>query len=326
MTGLALAALVMIIIIGFRYQVGTDFPNYTNLFRDIARRGLAASLDQTDVAYVTLNWIAAQLGASLWLVNLVCAVLFTWGLIQFAKIQPNPWLAITIAIPYLVIVVAMGYTRQGVAIGLSMAGLAAVSRGSFRKFVAYVFAGALFHKTAFVLIPIVTMAYTRNRLLAVAIGAAGTIASYYLLISGEGFERFQDLYITRAMESQGTAIRLAMNIPPALLFMLYTRKFTNVPEEKFIYLLFSLIALASIIIFYYIKTSSTALDRMGLYIIPLQVMILSRLPNAFGGPDGRPSGPLIFAIVCYSAAVEFVWLNYGRYAQNWIPYRFYPLF
>ena len=127
---LPFAALVPALMIGFRYAVGTDWGAYVAIFREIQRSDLGFALVRIDPAYGALNWIAGQLGAGLWLVNLVCGLLFMFGLVRFARAQPNPWLAVAVAVPYFIIGVGMGYSRQAVAIALSMAGLAAISKGS----------------------------------------------------------------------------------------------------------------------------------------------------------------------------------------------------
>jgi hypothetical protein len=319
------ASLVPIILIGFRYRVGTDYPTYAEMFRRISRLSLNNSFNQVDVGYAALNWFIAQAGGGFWIVNLVCGVLFTYGLVQFAKTQPNPWLAITIAIPYLVITVGMGYSRQAVAIGMAMSGLAAVSRGSFAKFIAYVLVGALFHRSVLILLPIVTLAYSRNRLVAVGAGIFGSLLGYWVLTSGRGYERLQENYISHVLfESQGAGIRLAMNIPPAVLFLLFMRRFSPDKHERLTYAILSAIAFISLILLYLFPRSSTPLDRMALYVIPLQLFVLSRLPSVLPDERGHPSGPLTIAIIIYSAIVEFVWLNYATFAQDWIPYQFYP--
>lgn len=321
-----LAALIPVVLIGLRYEVGTDYATYVLIFRQISAMDLEHALGRTDVGYAALNWLVIGIGAGFWLVNLVCALLFTFGLFRFARAQPNPWLALTVAVPYLVIAVGMGYSRQAVAIGLSMAGLAAVSKGSFPKFVAYVLAGALFHRTAVVLIPIVTVAYSRNRLVGITVGILGSIVGYYVLVSGQAFENIQRMYITRQIfESQGAAIRLAMNLPAALALLILAKRFTAETHERQTYVLLSLIAFGSIVLLYLFPRASTPLDRMALYVLPLQIFVLSRLPSAFPDERGQPSGPLTLAVVLYSAAIEFVWLNFAANARDWIPYQFYPM-
>lgn len=325
--GLLLASLLPVILIGFRYRVGTDYEGYADIFRGMSHLGFAGALRHSDPGYAALSWLVAQIGGRLWQVNLVCAILFVFGLVKFAKTQPNPWLAITIAVPYLVITVGMNLSRQAVAIGLSMAGLAAISRGSYVKFAMYVFAGALFHRTALILIPIIGLAYSRNRLISVVVAALGSLAGYYVLTTGGAFEQFQQSYFHRAsFDSQGAGVRLAMNIPPAILFLLFVKRFSPDRHERVIYVILSIISIISLILLAIYPQASTPLDRMALYVIPLQIFVLSRLPNLFPDGHGSPSGPLTFAIILYSAAVEFVWLNYATFARDWIPYRFVPLF
>ena len=59
---------------------------------------------------------------------------------------------------------------------------------------------------------------------------------------------------------------------------------------------------------------------LALYIMPLQIAVLSRFPLLFGPRMGT------MIVVLYSLAIEFVWLNFAAHAQYWIPYQVYPLF
>jgi hypothetical protein len=209
---------------------------------------------------------------------------------------------------------------------MAMSGLAAVNRGSFPKFVAYVLVGALFHRSVLILLPIITLAYSRNRLVAVGTGILGSLLGYWVLTSGRGYESLQENYITHVLfESAGAWIRLAMNVPPAVLFLMFIRRFSPDRHERLIYVILSMIAFVSVILLYLFPRFSTPLDRMALYVIPLQLFVLSRLPSVFADERGHPSGPLTGGIIVYSAVVEFVWLNYASFAHDWIPYRFYPL-
>jgi hypothetical protein len=61
---------------------------------------------------------------------------------------------------------------------------------------------------------------------------------------------------------------------------------------------------------------------MALYLIPLQLFVLARVPLAFS--DGRtPSTVAKFAVIAYSMVVQFIWLNYADNARAWIPYHNY---
>jgi hypothetical protein len=59
---------------------------------------------------------------------------------------------------------------------------------------------------------------------------------------------------------------------------------------------------------------------MSLYIMPLQLAVLSRIPIALNAPfAGR------VLVLSYLALVEFVWLNFAQHASFWVPYRFFPI-
>lgn len=320
---LAIAALVPALMIGLRYDVGTDWGAYADIFDQIDRRGLAWGFSRIDPAYALVNWLVGAAGIEFWLVNLVCGLLFMFGLVRFARLQPQPWLAVAVAIPYLVIGVGMGYSRQAVAIGLCMAGLAAISKGSFARFTFWVLAGALFHRSAVVLIPIVAIAYSRNRFQTVMIGLVGCVLGYFVLGGGQGLEHFQRGYISYSRESQGAALRLGMNVVPAVIFLIFARRFAGDPNELRIWRVFALIAVASFLV-WLILPQTTALDRMALYLIPLQIFVFSRMPTSLGAPSS-PSGMLLVAVTAYSALIQFVWLNFSNNARYWLPYQLYPL-
>src|SRR3954453_17386696 len=172
---LIIGALLTAILIGVRYKVGADWPTYEFMFHYEARVSLGRVLELGDPAYEFVNWAVQQLGGAMWVVNLVCGAIFSWGLLRFSKAQPDPWLAAAIAIPYLVIVVAMGYTRQAVALGVLMAGLADFQRGgSTLRFAAYVVVAGLFPKNAGVAFPLAALASPRNRFLNLLVAIAAS--------------------------------------------------------------------------------------------------------------------------------------------------------
>jgi hypothetical protein len=72
-----------------------------------------------------------------------------------------------------------------------------------------------------------------------------------------------------------------------------------------------------------VSPSSTAVDRVALYWIPLQLFVLSRLPDAMSQRPGLNS-IWVQLVVAYSAAVLFVWLFFASHAFAWLPYQFYP--
>ena len=150
------------VLIGLRFQVGGDWYSYERMFRYSSYLTFGEALLRDDPGYILLNWLAARAGYDVALVNVVCAAVFAWGLMAFAREQPRPWLAIAVAVPYLVTVVAMGYSRQSVAIGFAMLALAGLGANSTVRFAVWIIMAALFHKTAILLIPMAILAKTKG--------------------------------------------------------------------------------------------------------------------------------------------------------------------
>jgi len=317
------AMLLFTIMIGLRYQVGGDWGNYLPYLHRARYLSLAEVFSQGDPGYVLLNWIAMQTVGEIWVANLLCGLIFSIGLIAFARIQPRPWLALLVAVPYLIIVVAMGYSRQAVAIGLAMLGLVALARDrSNVKFVIWIALAASFHKTAMVLVPIAALSVDRGRIWTAAWVGAATLLLYYLYLE-DNVDSLITNYIEAEYQSQGATIRVAMNALPAALFLLSRRRFRLAPAELRLWTVMALIALGFVVLLF-VSPSSTAVDRMALYLIPVQLFVLSRLPEAFPGKSNGIN-PTTLAVITYSAAVQFVWLNFAVHSRGWIPYQSYLL-
>lgn len=317
---LTVAALVAAAMIGFRYEAGADWFNYLELFYSYGYLELGEALFLSDPGYGAVNWAASKLGLDIWAVNLVCGALLTWGLVKFAKRQPNPWLAVLVAVPYLIIVVAMGYSRQGVAIGFILAALAVLDRANMGRFAFYIICAVTFHKSAAVVLPLALLATVRHRAaIAAALGGLG-IMLFFVFIDAD-LSRLQTMYIDAEYQSEGAVVRVAMGIVPAILFLLFQRRFAVAEEQRLLWRNFSYAALAMLALLLLLP-SSTAVDRLALYLIPLQIFVLSRLPEAFPERQ-RGDRKLVIAVIAYSAAIQFVWINYADHAKYWLPYRAY---
>lgn len=315
---LILGGIGMAVIIGLRYDVGADWENYVRIFSFSPFTELGSALAKGDPGYQLVNWTVKRAGYGIWLVNSVCAVIVAWGLVRFARAQPDPWLAVVVAVPYFVVVVAMGYTRQAAALGILFAGLAALQRGSpVVTFAAYVALAALFHKTAVVALPLVIFSGERNRLRNLLAGAALSVLLYDVFLS-DSVDLLVRGYVDARYASQGAAVRVAMNLVPAIVMLFAGKKLLFSRQEYRIWRAFSFAAIALMLVLL-VSPSSTAVDRIALYIIPLQIAVMTRVPALFRshGVGGR-------VIVLYAAAIQFTWLNFAVHAKYWVPYHFYP--
>jgi hypothetical protein len=312
---------LLLLLVGWRHQVGGDWVNYLLTIDAALHQSFAEAMAQSgDTAYKALTWLSAHAGAGIYGVNLLCALVFAYGLMVFCQNSPRPWLSLAVAVPYLVIVVAMGYTRQGVAIGLVMLGLVALNKGSTAKFVVWVVIAALFHKTALILIPMAIFAGRKSWWALAVLLLTAVFLFFFLLL--ESLDHLVAGYIADQYASSGAAIRISMNAVPAAVFLVFRKRFDLTDAERVFWTWMSLGGLAFIGLLA-VSPSSTAVDRVALYLIPLQLYVWSRWPAAMARTHNAQL-PWVIGVLLYSLAVQFVWLFYADHSYAWVPYQFFP--
>ncbi|HEY8033760.1 MAG TPA: EpsG family protein [Methylocella sp.] len=335
---------LLALLLGYRFEVGGDWFNYFRYLDDVSGLAFADVIIKPDPAYQVLSWISVEMDWGIFGVNLIGGAIFAFGLVAFCWAQPRPWLALAIAIPYLVIVVGMGYTRQAIALGLEMLGLLSLRNKSTSNFVIWMILAALFHKTAVMLIPIAALAGSKNRYWTAAWVAVTVVILYYFLLAKE-MDALVTNYVGGAMQSDGALVRLLMNAVPASILLIWSSRFSLAQSEASLWRWIAIISLLLLILFVIMPTASTALDRMALYMLPLQLVVFSRLPLAFGATGnvnrhanksslpnssisrlnaGKATPKLTFAVLLYYGCVQFIWLNFATNAFAWQEYRFYP--
>lgn len=304
---------------GLRHQVGGDWFNYLPHFLDAGTRPLADVLTGGDPGYYVLNWLIFQVDGRIYQVNLICALVLMWGTVVFCRAQPYPWLALLAAVPYMLVVVGMGYTRQSVALGFALLALTALANSNIRKFVIWIAVGAIFHKSAVLLLPIAALAASRNRFLTTCLIALTTGLLYYLLLADDT-EALWTNYVEAQYQSEGGLIRVMMNVLPALLILAFRRRLVPLAQERRLWLWIAAFALICLPL---VPLASTAVDRVALYLIPIQLFVFGRIPLL--AYSARVRTFLVVGTVVYYAAVLFVWLNFATHAFAWVPYQFMPI-
>ncbi|HKI60828.1 MAG TPA: EpsG family protein [Mariprofundaceae bacterium] len=306
-----------VLMIGFRFQVGGDWGSYLSIYQAIASapESLHGYSVAGDFGYIELNLLMDRLGAGIYGVNLVCGMIFVFGLQKFARQQPLPWLAMAVAIPYLLVVVAMGYTRQAVALGFLFWGLSMLQRGRWKAYVTAIIMGALFHKTVVVCLPFALLG--QERLMAIRwLPMAAITGAAGVAFLGDYYDALMTNYVAAGMESSGALVRVGLNLTPAILLLLIWRRWKEKFGKDGPWRWMALMTLGAMVL---LPIASTAVDRMALYLAPLQLVVWSRVPLLFATVRARTFA--IATILGLYATVLFVWLTYATHARYWLPYQ-----
>ncbi|WP_320675181.1 EpsG family protein [Prochlorococcus sp. MIT 1341] len=310
------------ILIGCRHEVGGDWFNYVRELGYLKQEDFptfSEFIKLPEQGFYLLSWIGANWFGEIYLVNLISAFVFSLGLILFCNDQPKPWLALLTAFPYLVIVVAMGYTRQGLAVGVEMIAILALQKEKLLTFLGWISFGSIFHRTilAILLLPAVTISPSLkfSKLVRTALLV---LASYglYVKVFEPIFHKWLLYYA--AMESQGAYIRVGICLFYALIFLLTQNRYQLSNLSLRIWRILALGAVAAAIGLL-VGLPSTMVDRMALYLIPLQMVVASHLP--FQGTFRLSPSLWTKILALISLLILTVWISLGTYSMFWVPYK-----
>jgi len=311
---------ILVLFIGLRYQVGGDWGSYATILDRVSLISIWDILTDKEPGYYLLSKISDNLVGSVWLVNVCAGMIFSAGLIRFLRSLPDPLLGLVVAIPYMVIVLSMGYTRQAMAFGLLLWGLVYLKNNRVLPFVLTICVAATFHMSAVILLPLAALANAKNRVWTGFWVGLATILMYMLFLQERSDQLWQNYVVADyGQKSQGGAVRVAMNALPAILFLSFRRRFRMTPSEKKLWFWVAILCLVSFLLVF---EAPTAVDRVALYFMPIQLLVLTHLPGIFHAHN-RPF--IRLAIVAGYGLVQFVWLGYAQHAGAWLPYRFWPL-
>lgn len=305
--------LIYILFIGLRYEVGADRWAYARMYESIASLSLKEALSYTEPSFAALNWLLAKMDAGVYWVNFIGSIFFVSGLIRFAKTTPLPFLALVAVTPYLVIAIGMSAARQSVAIGLVFHLMASWRQGLFTK-LSFSTVAASFHYSAimsfiFVLQSIKMPAWVKGGLLMI-----GAVAAYPILNATEAVAKYQKTYLEDNIVSSGALMHALLNAVPAVIYLIFMRKWkTRFGESD----LLPMLALLSILSVFGVPISSTGIDRLALYLSPIQMIVYGSLPFLFGR---QYKIILSSTIIVLHMVILFWWLNYANTASGFVPY------
>jgi hypothetical protein len=192
----------------------------------------------------------------------------------------------------------------------------------FFLFITWVALATTFHHTAAILLPLGYFATPRRSGWAGRIVAGATIALAAFVAYDQVFRAQADaltnIYVvSKRYQSSGALVRSLMGVVAAIVFFLNRREWAVQWDDRGLWATFSI---ATIAIAGYTQVSSTAADRMGLYLIPLQIIVFARLPVLCRAPAKKR----LFvngALALYTMTLV-VWLHFGQFASElWLPYK-----
>ncbi|MFI3135403.1 MAG: EpsG family protein [Methylococcaceae bacterium] len=306
--------LFYILFIGLRYEVGPDREAYLNKYDTIATLSFTEALSYTEAGYASLNWVLAQMDSGMYWVNFMVAIIFVSGLIRFAKTTPLPFIALVSVTPYLVIAIGMSAARQSAAIGLVFHLMASWRQGLANKLSLSVLAVS-FHYSAVMSFVFVMQSIKMPVWLRVGLLMASAVAVYPIFSATDAFDKYNQTYLEKNIVSAGALMHALLNVIPAIIYLIYRHKWKSRFGESD---LLPMLAILSILSIFGVSISSTGIDRLALYLSPIQMIVYGSLPFLFGRKHKKT---LSLLIIIYQLIILFWWLNFSNHAADgFLPY------
>lgn len=318
--GFKFLCVLLVLFIGFRYEVGADWHNYLYHLEFFSNTELIFNFYIKEILYYLTVWFASNIFGGIYFVNSFFAVIFCYGLYRFAEtFSSNRYSLLMIAFPVLIVVICLGFSRQSVAIGLFMLGLVQLIKGNNAKYILLILTATLFHLSAIVLLPLVFLFVKQKKYISYPIVIIVVYAAVNALLL-PNLEYYDNSYIQRGYNSSGALIRVLMNTISGLIFLMSKRHLvTNINSYK----LWKLISYATLLCFllYLLSPSSTAVDRLSYYLIPIQLFVFSnliRLPFKSNSLKIGNSFVFLFGLIVLCS-----WILLADHSKYWLPYNSY---
>ncbi len=261
----------------FRFNVGCDWPGYLNQYLVFGQLPALALLGEREAIWSLIVKALYQAEIPYPVLNVVAAAIFFFGLDALARRQPDRLTFLVLAYPMLILNMIMSAMRQGVAVGIICLALVAFLDRRLWLFVFWVVVAAGFHSSAIVfllLAPLVNGKLSAGRVvLSLMLAVPGAL----LMLKSSSGDILLERYVSGREDAAGAAFRVAVLASTGAVYLLLLRdRWRNLfPADAKLVTLGAWGMLATVPL---LAVATVLADRLGYYLVPIQLMIYARLP------------------------------------------------
>lgn len=273
-----IGALVLILVAGLRYYVGTDYGGYYHYAFSVWAEAPFEHLRQLDEPGIYLiNWLLSRFTSD-GAVSIFVLAAITVGF-SLKSICKNSWPLMTAGLLYLFLCwdSCFNAIRQALAAAILINGYGHLQNKKFVKYTFMVFLAFLFHKSALIMIVPYFVLHRKinfKNIMMLVLGAVAVLYSYDKLFSAIGF------LMSKEYDASGSAyiansingFRVLVYIVPAVTFVLLFIKRQISERDKVDLNLLIVHAVAMLM-----ASKSAMLGRIGIYTSPFAVIAISNL-------------------------------------------------
>ncbi len=311
--------ILLLIFVGFRYEVGGDWYGYLIIADEWRNAEFSELYGRAESGFYFLVWLSDHLGLDIYGANVITTAIFLYGVFKYCGKQLNPWLAIFTSLPFLVIVIGMSANRQAAAIGITLLALADWKESAIVKKIILICFAALFHTSAIVFLVFVVADSRMSIVRKIAASTLVLVIAVFIFHPDESISRYQSSYIdARDINvSYGALQQLLLNVLPALVFLFMSMRSQSFRMKVPLWNVIMVMSIMSIILVPMSFMYSTAAARISFYLFPISISFFASLPEMF---DVSTKYIVKSFVVFYGFLVLGLWLNFANTAFRHIPY------
>ena len=229
-------------------------------------------------------------------------------------------LILIIATPYLIHVVLLGYIRQAIACIIFIYSLQYLVKKQFKSHILWIIISSILHISAVVNLYLIIL-YNKNRFI-YYLPFLLIFGYFYYKINFDQINHILYFYVGEGkhLVSYGALIRWFITVIPSIIFIFYSTKLSKNESEKKVYFLMSILV---ILLLPLVIINSTVADRLIIYLMPIQLLVFSRLNLIFKSSIHKYC--INIFVVFYYNAINFVFIAFADHSISWLPYNFWLL-
>lgn len=315
-----IATLSLILVSGFRYKVGTDYGNYSEIFIYLTGGAIDFS---GEAGFNTLMFLMKKISSNPQMMFMITSIIINIGFVIFmVKHSDNIFLAMYFYITTFTYYLTMNGIRQYIASVVLVLGYECIVKGNFKKYLIYVIIACTFHSSAFMMIPVYFLVRRKCDSVSNIAIIFGTILAmiFYIpfleliftLLKNTGFYYYKDILLKDV--NGANPLRVIAWSAPIILAFLYKDRGRKVYGDKFD-IAVNLCMIGTVFIL--LATKHVFFARVSMYFDIYYVLLLPKLCMMFDSKTNR----------VLTVGIMFVYLGYSTglllSGDAWIyPYRY----
>lgn len=282
---IAIATISLICVSGFRYKVGTDYGNYSEIFIYLAGGKIEFTGGEFGMDII-LNTVR-QFTANPQLFFMITSIIINVGFVIFmVKNTDNIALSLYFYITTFMYYLTMNGIRQYIASVILVLGYKHLVSGNFKKYIIYVICGMVFHSSCFIMIPVYFIVRKRSNSVwnvAILMGTVFALLFYqpfleilFELLKYTNFYYYKDVLLTDV--NGANPIRMVVWFAPVILTFMYLERARKVYGKE-IDIILNLCYIGAI--FMVLATKHVFFARVTMYFDVYYLLLLPKLCNMF---------------------------------------------